>query len=384
MKFAHIASVCLAATAAPRIARAATNFDNLLSLVTQLQEEVMLLSTEYGAKDDEIASLVTQLTTCEQSTTTSSSDDSSQDESDNSTPSPEPSPTPEPDPQPEPTPTPEPIYEPERTPSPEPMSEPAPTPTEKPGSPEPGSGGGFTFSRDSSWNYNLRTPVDTSADVDVFFIDMDAGQGVIDELHDKGKGVVCYISIGTVEDWRDDAKEFPSSAIGGDVSGWAGEKWVDVNDQDVREIMTARVEMASSMNCDAVEPDNMMVYTEGSSTGVSVSEAEQIEYNSWFADIVHAYGMGVGLKNAVELVPILVNKFDFALNEECHEWNECNVYEDTFLAEGKPVYNVEYNLGNSVCDEANALGLDTILKSYDLDAAFCSCVDPSRDVDCMH
>lgn len=200
----------------------------------------------------------------------------------------------------------------------------------------------------------------------------------------------------------------------------------------------------------------MMVYIEGSSTGVSVSEAEQIEYNSWFADTVHAYGMGVGksclrkrldvpvldgclfwflvflctvldfractcvlymshsptlvyttcshtasmparpssarvkpfgpetgrcllgvsqtlplsplsspppgLKNAVELVPILVNKFDFALNEECHEWNECVVYEDTFLAEGKPVFNVEYNLDDSVCDEANALGLDTILK----------------------
>ncbi|CAN0378394.1 unnamed protein product, partial [Ectocarpus sp. 13 AM-2016] len=123
------------------------------------------------------------------------------------------------------------------------------------GSPEPGSGGGFTFSRDNSWNYNLVTPVDTSADVDVFFIDMGkwgAAAVVIDELHDKGKGVVCYISIGTVEDWRDDAKEFPSSAIGGDVSGWAGEKWVDVNDKDVREIMTARVEMASSMNCDAV------------------------------------------------------------------------------------------------------------------------------------
>ncbi|CAN0288954.1 unnamed protein product [Ectocarpus fasciculatus] len=381
MKFAHIASICLAATAAPRLARAATatpNFDNLLSLVSQLQEEVMLLSTEYGAKDDEIALLVTQLTACE------GSDDSQEEEGDDSTPSPEPStPAPEPEPQPEPTPSPEPVSEPETTPSPESVFEPTPTPAEEPDSPTPVSGGGFSFSKGNSWNYNLGTPVDTDADVDVFFIDMDAGQAVIDELHGKGKGVVCYISIGTVEDWRDDAKQFPSSAIGGDVAGWAGEQWVDVNDQDVREIMTARVEMASSMNCDAVEPDNMMVYLEPS-TDVQVSEADQIEYNSWFADVVHAYGMGVGLKNVVELVPILVNKFDFALNEECHEWNECVVYEDTFLAEGKPVFNVEYNLGTSVCDEANALGLDTILKNYDLGAPFCSCVDSSRDVDCMH
>lgn len=87
----------------------------------------------------------------------------------------------------------------------------------------------------------------------------DAGQAVIDELHSKGKGVVCYVSIGTVEDWRADKDEFPSEAIGGDVSGWAGEKWLDVNNAQVREVMSARVQMAKSMNCDAVEPDNMMV-----------------------------------------------------------------------------------------------------------------------------
>lgn len=87
----------------------------------------------------------------------------------------------------------------------------------------------------------------------------DAGQAVVDELHGKGKGVVCYISIGTVEDWREDSAEFPSSAIGGGVDGWAGEKWLDVNNAQVREVMSARVQKAKGMNCDAVEPDNMMV-----------------------------------------------------------------------------------------------------------------------------
>lgn len=37
-------------------------------------------------------------------------------------------------------------------------------------------------------------------------------------------------------------------------------------------------------------------------------------------------------------------------------------YKKTFLAQGKPVFNVEYDGEKSVCDEANALGLDTILK----------------------
>lgn len=65
-------------------------------------------------------------------------------------------------------------------------------------------------------------------------------------------------------------------------------------------------------------------YTEDN-TGVGISEAEQLEYNSWFADLCHANGMTVGLKNSIEIVPILVNKFDFALNEECFRWKECDV-----------------------------------------------------------
>ena len=71
--------------------------------------------------------------------------------------------------------------------------------------------------------------------------------------------MVCYISIGTVEDWRSDADDFPSEAIGADMDGWEGEKWLDVNNAVVREIMAARVQTAKSMSCDAVEPDNMMV-----------------------------------------------------------------------------------------------------------------------------
>lgn len=33
-----------------------------------------------------------------------------------------------------------------------------------------------------------------------------------------------------------------------------------------------------------------------------------------------------------------------------------------FLEKGKAVFNVEYNLGKSMCDQANIMGLDTIVK----------------------
>ena len=59
----------------------------------------------------------------------------------------------------------------------------------------------------------------------------DGAQAKINKLHKNGKVVVCYISIGTVEDWRDDADDFPADAIGNDLADWEGEKWLDVNSQ---------------------------------------------------------------------------------------------------------------------------------------------------------
>lgn len=35
--------------------------------------------------------------------------------------------------------------------------------------------------------------------------------------------------------------------------------------------------------------------------------------------------MKVALKNAVEIAEELVDYFDFAVNEECNQWEECSV-----------------------------------------------------------
>ncbi|CAN0528302.1 unnamed protein product, partial [Scytosiphon promiscuus] len=35
---------------------------------------------------------------------------------------------------------------------------------------------------------------------------------------------------------------------------------------------------------------------------------------------------------------------------------------EPFIAQGKAVFNVEYNLGTSMCSDANTMGLDTIVK----------------------
>lgn len=159
MKLSTSFALLAAATAAPRFAQAAS-LENLMSLIAQLEEEVVALQTEYEGKDDEIAALVAQLTACEQGAT-GTTDGGAPEEEDELTPAPQPESTREPTPEP----TPE--------PAPAPTAEPTPLPTEKMEEEEsPESDGEFAFSVGQSWNYNLASPVDTAVDVDIFFIDM--------------------------------------------------------------------------------------------------------------------------------------------------------------------------------------------------------------------
>jgi hypothetical protein len=65
--------------------------------------------------------------------------------------------------------------------------------------------------------------------------------------------------LGFSEDWRPDAKQFPSSVLGR-TNGWPGERWLDM---DIRQtnvlapIITARFQMCKDKGFDAIEADNV-------------------------------------------------------------------------------------------------------------------------------
>ena len=61
-------------------------------------------------------------------------------------------------------------------------------------------------------------------DIDLFDNDVAA----VAALHAQGSVVICYISVGSWEDWRPDAGQFPSEVLGNDYEGWPGEKWLDI------------------------------------------------------------------------------------------------------------------------------------------------------------
>ncbi|MET7651350.1 MULTISPECIES: endo alpha-1,4 polygalactosaminidase [unclassified Streptomyces] len=217
----------------------------------------------------------------------------------------------------------------------------------------------------TDWQWQLSGRLDTTVDVPVYDIDgFDHTAATVAGLHRDGRKAICYLSTGAWEDWRPDAAKFPRSVIG-EGNGWKGERWLDIRRTDVLEpLMAARLDMCREKGFDAVEPDNMDGYK--NTTGFPVEAADQLRYNRLIAGLAHDRGMAVGLKNDLDQIPELVGDFDFAVNEQCAQYDEC---EDLtpFIEAGKAVFHVEYELPTSdFCADSRRLKLSSLLKKYEL------------------
>ena len=227
----------------------------------------------------------------------------------------------------------------------------------------------------TSWQWQLTGTIDTSLNVQMYDIDLfDTPQSVIDELHSKGRVVICYFSAGSWEDWRPDADQFPDSVKGNNLSGWPGEKWLDIRRLDVLgPIMRARMDVAVQKGCDGLEPDNVDGYS--NNTGFDLAATDQLKYNKWITSEAHARKLSVGLKNDLDQAVALLAYFDWAINEECFQYEECGALLP-FVQVGKAVFGVEYTGNPTVfCPKANWMGFDWLKKNMDLDAWRIDCHD---------
>ncbi len=220
-----------------------------------------------------------------------------------------------------------------------------------------------------TWQWQLTGKVDTSIHADVYNIDLfDNDARVVADLHAKGRKVVCYMSAGTFEDWRQDAGRFPAEAQGAALDDWPGERWLDIRRIDLlAPIMEARLDLCRAKGFDGVEFDNVDGYA--NSSGFPLSAAHQLAYNKWLAQAAHARGLAAGLKNDVDQVEQLQPYFEFAINEQCFEYEECDPLVPHFIQNGKAVLHVEYALEtDAFCERANTLRFSSMQKRYELDA----------------
>ena len=226
---------------------------------------------------------------------------------------------------------------------------------------------------DSSLSWQLGGEVNTSFDVDIYNLDaFETEASLISRLHSEGKKVFCYISVGSWEDWRPDADQFPAEVIGNDYEGWEGEKWLDIRQIDLlAPIMRARLDMCAAKGFDGVEPDNIDLHW--ADTGFEISYDDQLAYNIWLSEEAHARGLSIGLKNNEDQIADLLPHFDWALAEECFvgEWCQELI---PFIEAGKPVFAAEYtdqlsyqDFIDLVCPPAADLGFYAVLKNRNLD-----------------
>jgi hypothetical protein len=194
---------------------------------------------------------------------------------------------------------------------------------------------------------------------------------VVAQLHAAGRHVVCYIDAGTWENWRPDAGKYPKSLLG-KSNGWPGERWLDIRQLAVLgPIMEARLNLCATKGFDSVEFDNVDGYS--NDTGFSLTAPDQFTFNTWLANQAHARRLSAALKNDLDQVTELVPYFEWALDEQCFQFNECGRL-TPFIAAGKAVMEVEYQVPIAkFCPRANQLNFNAMKKKLSLDAWRVSC-----------
>ncbi len=222
------------------------------------------------------------------------------------------------------------------------------------------------------WEIQLQGAVALREDTEVYDVDLDeTAAAAVQEMHDAGAKVVCYLNAGAVEDWRSDSADFPAEVIGEPMDGWPGERWLDVRRIDVLEpIMRARIEACRAKGFDAIDPDNVEGYANPS--GFDLTVADAVAYFDVLARIAHEQGMSIGLKNGAAMVTDVVDLADFAVNEQCQAFGECDGWKP-FAERGKAVLNIEYEGGADAACAGRPDGFTTVYGVPELDRPVTRC-----------
>lgn len=216
------------------------------------------------------------------------------------------------------------------------------------------------------WQFQLQGRIDTSIDAPVYEVDgFNVPKKTVKKLHSLGRRVICYIDVGSWENYRPDAKRFPRSVIGRKYEGYPDERWLDIRRfHKFAGPIKARIRMCARKGFDALEPDNINGWE--NRTGFPITARHQLRFNRWIAKIAHRNGLAVGLKNDGRQARKLVRDFDFAVVEQCFQYNECGQYRP-FVRRGKAVYSVEYEIPpRAFCSRAKKIRFSSIRKEYDL------------------
>ncbi|CAN0460074.1 unnamed protein product, partial [Phaeothamnion confervicola] len=84
--------------------------------------------------------------------------------------------------------------------------------------------------------------------VQVYDLDgFDTDAATVAMLKARGAHTLCYMDMGTWEDWRPDAASYPGSVLGKAWNAWPGERYLDIRQLDVlAPILEARLGLCAA------------------------------------------------------------------------------------------------------------------------------------------
>jgi hypothetical protein len=192
----------------------------------------------------------------------------------------------------------------------------------------------------SPWQIQLQGRIDTSVRARFVVIDADEPARTVRALHRRGRKVACYVNAGAWEDFRADRRSYPREVLGKEYEGFPEERWLDIRRIDLlAPILRARIDACRAKGFDGVDPDNLNGFE--NDTGFPLTAADQLRFNTWLANEVHARRLSAGLKNDGPQAGALAPYFDWAIVEECIEQRNCSEYAP-FTRAGKPIFAIEY------------------------------------------
>ncbi|WP_320780524.1 endo alpha-1,4 polygalactosaminidase [Streptomyces sp. CRN 30] len=188
------------------------------------------------------------------------------------------------------------------------------------------------------FDYQIGEPYTPASDVEV--VTRDYTEDPADGLYN-----ICYVNAfqaqpGAEKEWGDLLLEDANGDVVYD-DDW-GEAVLDIRTDDKREKIAAKVnamtDTCADAGYDAVEPDNLDTFSRFEDL---IGEDDAKAFVRLLADHAHERGLAIGQKNTPAFSTAREETgLDFAVSEECGEWDECGDYTEGF---GDDVIVIEYD-----------------------------------------
>lgn len=226
----------------------------------------------------------------------------------------------------------------------------------------------------ADWDWQLSENIAPPRGVQVLDFDPDnVTRAQVMALNNAGVYTICYVSVGTLENWRHDVNMFYDQnifyrpVVGKQYDEWPDEFFLDIRNPGLKHVMAKRFMDCALKGFKAIEPDNLDVYENES--GFEISREDTLRYIGELVKAAHSVGLEIGQKNVPELTGDLVGMMDFVITESCYQDGWCDQV-SAYLDAGKPVFDAEYNDReidfNKACEVAENMGISMILKDRDL------------------